>query len=129
MTRYPKAGKGNKWTVRELNAITADWKGDTLSDGGGLSGEVRVGDDGVSVRFKYAFRWEGKVRWFQCGTWPTVELGEIRARRDAARDQVAAGINPNDKKLADRIEAQKAVEETIAEAKRQEAQNKTFADL
>src|SRR5690606_9583471 len=65
----------------------------------------------------------------QCGTWPKVDLAEIRRRRDEARDQVAAGVNPNDKKQADRIEAQKAVEATIAEAKRQEAENKTFADL
>ena len=129
MTRYPKAGKGHKWTIRELNAITADWKGDTLSDGGGLVGTVRPAEDSVSVVFRYGFKWQGKKAWFYCGTFPAVDLAEIRQRRDDARDQVAAGVNPNDKKQADRIEAQKAVEATIAEAKRQEAENKTFADL
>jgi hypothetical protein len=50
MTRYPKAGEGQRWTIRELLAIPETWKGDTLSDGGGLSGEVRVSKDGkVSV--------------------------------------------------------------------------------
>lgn len=46
MTRYPKAGKGGEWKVKELQVIPADWKGDTISDGGGLSGEVRVKADG-----------------------------------------------------------------------------------
>lgn len=129
MTRYPKAGKGLKWTVRELNAITSEWAGDTLNDSEGLSGEVRVNDSTVSVRFKYAFRWEGKVKWHQCGTWPTVDLAEIRSRRDAARDLVAQGVNPNDAKQAARIERQKAVEATI-EAERVEAQQAlSVADL
>jgi hypothetical protein len=56
-TRYPKSGKGRLWTIRELQAITAEWKGDTVSDGGGLIGEIRTSDDGkVSIRFKYAFK-------------------------------------------------------------------------
>ena len=43
MTRCPKAGKGKKWTTLELKAMPPDWRGDTLSDGDGLIGEV-VGD-------------------------------------------------------------------------------------
>lgn len=129
MMRYPKAGRGHKWTIRELNAIPAEWKGDTISDGGGLSGEVREADGAVSVRFKYAFRWDSKVKWYQCGSWPTVDLAEIRARRDAARDLVTQGVNPNDQKQADRIERQKAVEATI-EAERVERETSlTVADL
>ena len=72
MTRYPKAGKGRKWTIKELEAIPAEWKGDSLSDGDGLTGEVRVSGDGnISIRFKSAFKWQGKVAWHQCGTWPS----------------------------------------------------------
>lgn len=129
MTRYPKNGKGHKWTIRELAAIPADWKGDTISDGEGLSGEVRVNKDGVSIRFKYAFRWADKVVWYQCGTWPAVDLAEIRARRDEAKKQVSEGVNPNDKKQATRIEKQQEVEATIATAKKDAANNKTIADL
>ena len=40
MTHYPKAGKGKKWTIKELNSIPAEWKGHSISDGEGLSGEV-----------------------------------------------------------------------------------------
>ncbi len=129
MTRYPKAGKGHKWTVRELNAIPPDWKGDTLSDGGGLVGEVRAADATVSIAFRYGFKWQGKKAWFYCGTWPAVELAEIRRRRDDARDQVAAGINPNDKKQADRIEAQKAIEATLEAERRALEERRTVSDL
>ncbi|MFG6417245.1 tyrosine-type recombinase/integrase [Roseateles sp. DC23W] len=124
VTRYPKQGKGRKWTIKELEAISGAWKGDTLSDGEGLSGEVRVAADGaVSVRFKYAFRWSEKVVWYQCGTWPTVSLEAVRAARDQARDLVGQGINPNDQRKAQRIEAQAQVEAVIAAATRQEAEN------
>lgn len=50
MTRYPSKGKGSKWTVNELRSIGREWKGDILSDGDGLFGEVRVNPDGeVSI--------------------------------------------------------------------------------
>jgi len=130
MTRYPRAGKGNRWTVRELDSIPAEWKGDTLSDGGGLSGEVRILRDGTaSVRFKYAFAWEGKVLWHQCGTYPNKNIAEIRAERDRARQQVAEGINPTDAKKAAKIEHQAAIESTLAEAARQRDEDLTVADL
>ena len=130
MTRYPKGGKGSKWTVAELKAIPPDWQGDTLSDGDGLSGEVRVAAGrAVSVRFKSAFKWEGKVVWHQCGTWPATSIGGIRDSRDRARQLVKLGINPNDHKKAERIESQAKVEATIAEAERREAENLSFRQM
>ncbi|MCJ8167681.1 tyrosine-type recombinase/integrase [Atopomonas sediminilitoris] len=130
MTRYPKAGKGSPWKVKELAAIPAEWKGDTISDSGGLSGEIRTRQDGsVSIRFKYGFRWQGKTVWHQCGTYPDTGIAEIRAERDKARQQVAEGINPTDAKKAARIEAQAAIAATIAAAERQAAENLTVADL
>jgi hypothetical protein len=39
---YPVSGKGNNWTALALNAITAEWKGDSIADGGGLTGEVII---------------------------------------------------------------------------------------
>ena len=115
MTRYPKSGKGRKWTILELKSIPATWRGDSLSDGEGLTGEVRVGETGaVSVRFKYAYRWEGKVQWFQAGTWPANPLEEIRAARDAARKAVKDGLNPTDLKKAERLVRQEQVEAQLA---------------
>lgn len=129
-TRYPRSGKGRPWTIRELESIPAAWKGDTLSDGGGLIGEVRVSaQNDVSVRFKYGFKWEGKKTWFQCGTWPTIDLAEIRSNRDDARAKVKAGINPTIDKTAAKIEAQAEREAVIAKAAAEAAERKTVQDL
>jgi hypothetical protein len=79
MTRYPKSGKGKKWTALELKAVPLAWRGDMLSDGDGLTGEVRVvGDQTISIHFKFAFKWNGKVAWHYCGTWPALSMEQIR---------------------------------------------------
>jgi integrase len=122
MTRYPRQGKGRRWTIKELEAIPAAWKGDALGDGDGLVGDVRVAGDGsVSIPFRYGFKWDGKKSWHYCGAWPTVSLEAIRAERDRARALVKEGVKPTDAKRAAKIEAQAKVEATIAEAARQEA--------
>jgi integrase len=106
------------------------WRGDTLSDGDGLSGEVRANSDNeISIRFKYAFKWKRKVTWHQCGTWPTSSLDAIRQERDRARDLVRAGINPSDQRKAARIEAQAKVDAVIAEAERQVAERRTNREM
>jgi integrase len=130
MTRYPKNGKGARWTVNELKAVNSDWEGDTISDGQGLSGEVRVSSAGaISIRFKYAFRWDGKVAWFACGTFPNTDMAVIREKRDLARKQVAEGINPCVKKKADKIQAQATLDNLIAEDVKKQTENLTFANL
>jgi len=129
MTRYPGGNKGKKWTIKELDAVKAEWKGDTLNDGGGLSGEVRVNSDTVSIVFRCAFKWQGKVTWHYCGTYPSRDMAAIRAERDKARNLVKAGIDPRANKVAARIDAQAEVDATIRadELKRTEAF--TFHDL
>ena len=130
MTRYPKSGKGKKWTALELKAVPLAWRGDMLSDGDGLTGEVRVvGDQSISIHFKFAFKWNGKVAWHYCGTWPAMSMEQIRRQRDEARDLVRSGVNPNDQKKAERIENQAAVEATIAQAAAEASQNKPFKDM
>jgi integrase len=113
MTRYPKGGKGKKWTIHELNAASPEWKGDTLNDGGGLSGDVRVTAGKVSISFRLAFKWHGKVAWHYCGIFPANDMSTIRSERDTARELVKTGIDPRAKKIASKIEAQAAVEATI----------------
>jgi integrase len=130
MTRYPKGGRGSRWTSAELKSIPASWQGDTIADGDGLSGEVRVSLSGaISVRFKSAFKWEGKVAWHQCGTWPATSMAEIREARDKARQLVKQGINPNDHKKAVRVESREKVEATLAEARRREAEDLSFRSM
>ena len=114
----------------ELKAIPASWQGDTIADGDGLTGEVRASSIGaISVRFKNAFKWDRKVTWHQCGTWPLVSMAEIRARRDGARQLLKQGINPSDHKKMQRIDAQSQVQARITEANQREAQDLTFREM
>jgi len=129
MTRYPKGNKGSKWTVKELDAVPAEWRADTLNDGGGLSGEVRVNSGNVSIVFRYAFKWEGKVSWQYCGTYPATDIAAIREERDKARDFVKAGIDPRAYKVAAKIEAQAAVVEVIRADEQKRTEALTFKDL
>lgn len=130
MTRYPKAGKGNKWTIKELAAAKSEWKGDTLSDSDGLSGEVRVASNGnVSIAFRYGFKWQSKKAWHYCGAYPTRDMAEIREERDKARDLVKVGIDPRANKIAARIEAQTHVDATIKADEQKRTEAFSFNDL
>ena len=130
MTRYPKNIKTKKWTPLELNSIPATWNGDSLSDGEGLTGTVRVNtDSSVSIRFQYVFRIGKKTALFQCGSYPTKDITTIRASRDNAKKLVSEGIDPRAQKIAGKIEAQNAVDEIIATAERKTIENLTLNDL
>ena len=128
MMRYPKKGKGSKWTTKELDSVKPEWRGDTLSDGEGLSGEVRFSGT-VSIHFRYAFKWSGKVAWHYCGSYPANDLMAIREERNRTREMVKTGIDPRANKKVSKIEAQAAIVEVIRvdELKRTEAL--TFNDL
>ena len=94
-TLYPNKGKGFKWTVKALEAITSEYDSYNLSDSDGLSGKVKALKDGeMSIYFRYPFKWEGKQHWFSCGTFPKLDLSNIRENRDWAKQQIALGINP-----------------------------------
>lgn len=129
MNRYPKRGKGYRWTVKELEAITPEWKGDTLADGDGLQGEVRANGEVVIVAWRYAYKWEKVTKRYYCGSWPALTLESIRANRDEARGWVKAGINPNDQKQARRVDAQREVEATIQGEIKRKTENLTVQDL
>jgi len=128
MTRYPKSGKGSKWTIKELNAVMQEWKGDTLSDGEGLSGDVRFSGS-VSIHFRYAFKWAGKVTWHYCGSYPANDMTAIREERNKARDLVKAGVDPRANKKVVKIEAQAAVVEVIRADEKRRTETLTFNDL
>lgn len=121
VTRYPKSGKGRKWTVAELKAIPTTWQGDALSDGDGLVGTVRVNAAGaVSLHFRYGFKTGAKRSWHYCGTWPASSLESIRTVRNEARATLRGRINPNAQRSAGRIEEQRRIRE-VHEAEAQRA--------
>lgn len=119
-----------KWDPKRLAAIPAEWVGDVINDGAGLVGEVRVASRGaVSVRYRYAFKWQLKNKWFQCGTWPKKTLADIRKSRNDAANLLVEGVNPTDYKNALKITNQAQVEETIAQAVIASNENKTFFEM
>lgn len=130
MTRFPKSGRGRKWTVAELKVLPRDWKGDALADGDGLVGVVRVSaDEALRVHFRYGYKREGKRAWHYCGTWPSASLDAIRRTRDHARDTLKRGLDPNAKREADRIEAREQVKATLAAAERRRAEDASVREL
>jgi integrase len=130
MTRYPKSGRGRHWTAAELKALRIDWRGDTLADGNGLIGTVRVSESNViTVHWRYAFKREGRVAWHFCGTWPLTSLETVRAVRDEARGTLKRRIDPNLKRDADRISERERLEAAIAADTQRRAQEATIEDM
>jgi len=130
MTRYPKSGHGRRWTVAELKAIGASWHGDTLADGDGLSGTVRLGDGkAVTVHWRYAFKRERRVAWHYCGTWPVTTLESIRAARDAARDALKRRVDPNEKREADRLAERERIKAIIEDSERRKADDASVESM
>lgn len=88
-----------KLTHRYLESLTTHECGGKVRDEGNLYGKIRarVGG-GVSVTFYYRYRFDGKIKEFSCGTWPSDSLASIRVARDATRLKVAQGVEPGDEK-------------------------------
>lgn len=74
-----------------------------IYDERGLYLEVRrTADGGAAKWWRFKFRFDGKEKLLSLGTYPDVSLADARRRRDKAREQVAAGINPSEAKKAEK---------------------------
>jgi hypothetical protein len=78
-----------------------------LSDGRGLC--LLVQPNG-SKWWRYRYRFEGVPKMLSMGIYPDVPLSEARERRDAARRQLAAGINPSAQRKVEKAAAQHTFE-------------------
>lgn len=88
-----------KLTHRYLESLNTQDCGEKVRDEGGLYGKIRPGTEGrISVTFYYRYRFDGKIKEFTCGTWPSDSLASIRLTRDTTRLKVAQGIDPVDEK-------------------------------
>ena len=73
-----------------------------LSDGDGLS--LLVEPNGSTLwRFRYFFG--GKEKMLTFGAFPAVSLAEAREKRHDARKLLAQGVNPSEKRKADKVGA------------------------
>jgi integrase len=130
MTRFPKSGRGRKWTVAELKAVPREWQGDSLSDGDGLVGVVRVsGTEAPRIHFRYGFKRDGKRAWHYCGTWPIASLDAIRRVRDEARETRKRRVDPNARRNADRVEERELIKATLAAETQRRAEDASVREL
>lgn len=82
-----------------LKLAAAD-HGRVLNDGTGLSGKVHAGAKGVSVHFRYRYRFQGGSREMALGAWPRVALDVIRANFEETKLRVERGGDPAGQKQA-----------------------------
>ncbi len=81
-----------------------------ISDGGGL--HLLIKPNGARLwRMKYRFL--GKERLLSFGAYPLISLADARAKRDAAKKLIDAGVDPSVKKKLDRLDAQRAASNTF----------------
>jgi integrase len=75
--------------LRGLKRKTALYR---VADADGLAVEVPVSG---ALRWRYRYRFAGKAKMLGLGVYPSVSLAQARQRRDAARAQLAHGIDPS----------------------------------
>ncbi|URL59640.1 tyrosine-type recombinase/integrase [Luteibacter flocculans] len=63
-----------------------------VTDSAGLAVEVPVNG---APRWRFRYRFDGRAKMLSLGTYPSVSLAQARLRRDAARAQLANGIDPS----------------------------------
>src|SRR4051812_8307587 len=83
-----------------IRSAKAQEKAFRLFDGGGLYLEVQpVG----GKWWRWKFRWAGKEKRLSLGVYPDVSLKTARDKRDAARQQLAAGVDPGHARKAQKL--------------------------
>ncbi|WP_293636862.1 tyrosine-type recombinase/integrase [Polaromonas sp.] len=93
-------------TVKALEALKVTDNGKRLTDGGSMFGMVRATkdeNDPVSVDFQWRFKLNGKTRQMRIGSWPKLTLKLLRTERDKLRSEVKKGIDPIERKAADKL--------------------------
>lgn len=110
-------------TDKAIQAAKPREKAYKLTDGGGL---VLLVNPNGSRWWRLRYRHGGVEKMISFGIYPDVSLKAAREKRDAARVQIAAGIDPSAKRQAER-DARADSFQAIAE-EWLEAQRKTFAD-
>ncbi|ALK13998.1 tyrosine-type recombinase/integrase [Salmonella enterica] len=77
-----------------------------LTDGQGM--HLLINPNG-SKYWRLQYRFGGKQKVLALGVYPMVSLGEARRKRDEAKKLVSDGIDPSEKKKADKIEQSEAL--------------------
>jgi hypothetical protein len=124
-------GENRSQTISEgsLLGLSAADHGRALNDGTGLSGRVHAGAKGISVHFRYRYRFEGASREMPLGAWPRVALAAIRLKLDETKLRVERGGDPagQRKLVADKLKVEKAQvvrqQQELADREREHAES------
>lgn len=89
-------GGNRSQTISEgaLLGLTAADRGRIVNDGTGLSGRVHAGTRGISVHFRYRYRFGGDSREMPPGAWPRDTLDAIRAKFEETKLRVGRSGDP-----------------------------------
>jgi integrase len=119
-------------TAAGLKALTAADDGRAINFGESMSGKVRIGRDGVvSVHATWRFRTGGKTREIRIGTWRErdgMSLKALRDERDRLATELRSGVDPIERKAADRLAEEVEQAEAVA-LLRQRVQEAQAAEL
>ncbi len=85
----------NKLTDKAVKSAKPGPKPVKMFDGEGLYLLVQPGAEADSKRWRLKYRFGGKEKLLALGTYPEVKLKQARERREAAREQIAQGIDPS----------------------------------
>jgi hypothetical protein len=90
-------------TNSKIKAVKADPvkypKGQKIADSGGL--HLFVSPKGAKV-FRFRYRIHGREKLISLGAYPDVKLAEAREKRSEMRRLVAKGIDPSEKRQAEK---------------------------
>ena len=99
---------------KALEALTAAHIGRRISDGESLYGIVRATAETASILFRWRYRFNGKLKDFTCGTWPSSSLATIRKNRDDAERLGKESKDPVEEIRARKLKRQAEQAEAIA---------------
>ncbi len=112
-------------TDTKVRAAKPDEKAYTLTDSDGLF--LYIHPNG-SKYWRFHFRFGGKQHLMAFGVYPEISLADARERRDAARKQVALGIDPRELKKELKEEQQKEFNTFEKVARDWHATNKKWSE-
>lgn len=118
-----------KLTELQLKALSADDAEKVFREEIGLVGQVRSGTRGITVQFRYDYKFLGKKRSIRIGSWPKTSLSEIRKERDSALMMVRQGIDPSLERKKSKLSAKDAHEQEVVQLNQKSEEDLTLEDL
>ena len=83
-------------TERQIQSMAPPEQRVSLSDGRGL--ELRITPK-LNSKWSFTYRFDGKKTRYTIGPYPSVKLKDARVIADKLRNQIANGVNPQQRKL------------------------------